>query len=174
MIVFDLKCRNGHQFEAWFNSASNFERLRKAGHVACAVCGSAKVDKAPMAPRITSSKKKASPKAEKAARKPAGDDAVNVRVTDDSNALVGPGRYANDPAAAKAADLMKQLSELRGQIEKNCDYVGKSFPEEARKMHYGEAPKRNIYGEATESEARQLADEGVEFSKIPWAPRRDS
>ena len=181
MIVFDLKCRNGHQFEAWFNSASNFERLRKGGHVSCAVCGSSKVDKAPMAPRITTSKKKAAAKAEKAgkaekaARKAAGDDTVaHVRVTDDSNALVGPSRFANDPAAAKAGDLMRQLNELRGQIEKNCDYVGKSFPEEARKMHYGEAPKRNIYGEATESEARQLADEGVEFSRIPWAPRRDS
>ena len=179
MIVFDLKCRNGHLFEAWFNSASNFERLRKGGHVSCAVCGSSKVDKAPMAPRITTSKKKAAAKAEKAAkttRKTAGDEApaASVRVTDDSNPLVGPSRFANDPAAAKAADLMKQLNELRGQIEKNCDYVGKSFPEEARKMHYGESPKRNIYGEATESEARQLADEGVEFSRIPWAARRDS
>ena len=41
-------------------------------------------------------------------------------------------------------------------------------------MHYGEAPKRNIYGEASDGEAKALADEGVEFSRIPWAPRRDS
>jgi hypothetical protein len=164
MIVFELKCRNGHQFEAWFNSASNFERLRKAGHVACAVCGSCKVDKALAAPRISASKKRnsAAVKAEPQAR------------DRDGAPLAGPGRYANDPAAAKAADLMKQLNELRGQIEKNCDYVGKRFPEEARKMHYGEAPKRNIYGEASDGEAKALADEGVEFSRIPWAQRRDS
>ncbi len=176
MIVFDLKCRNGHQFEAWFNSASNFERLRKSGHVSCAVCGSSKVDKAPMAPRITSSKKKASAKAEQPESKAAAvaETAPVARAADSAPALTGPGRYANDPAAAKAADLMKQLTELRGQIEKNCDYVGKRFPEEARKMHYGEAPKRNIYGEASDGEAKDLADEGIEFSRIPWAPRRDS
>ena len=178
MIVFELKCRNGHQFEAWFNNASNFERLRKAGHVACSVCGSTRVDKALAAPRISTSKKRSAaavsveapaadaPAAEGAPKQPSG----RAR----AGALTGPARYANDPAAAKAADLMKQLNELRGQIEKNCDYVGKRFPEEARKMHYGEAPKRNIYGEASDGEAKALADEGVEFSRIPWAPRRDS
>ena len=169
MIVFDLKCRNGHQFEAWFNSASNFERLRKAGHVACAICGSSRVERAVVAPRISTSKKKAKGEskavvAENATEKPAPA----------KGGLTGPGRYATDPAAAKATDLMKQLSELRVQIEKNCDYVGKRFPEEARKMHYGETPKRSIYGEATDGEARQLAEEGVEFSRIPWTPRRDS
>lgn len=162
MIVFDLKCRNGHLFEAWFNSASNFEQLREAGHVACAVCGSSKVEKALMAPRISTSKKKGKAPVAKTA------DAAGPE------SLSGPGRYANDPSAAKAAELMGQLAELRTRIEKNCDYVGKSFPEEARKIHYGESPKRNIYGEASDGEAKALADEGVEFSRIPWAPRRDS
>lgn len=173
MIVFDLKCRNGHQFEAWFNSAGNFERLRKAGHVACSVCGSTKVDKALAAPRISTSKKRsaAAVKADTPETAAAARDAATPR---EPAPLSGPARYANDPAAAKAADLMKQLSDLRGQIEKNCDYVGKRFPEEARKIHYGEAPKRNIYGEASDGEAKALADEGIEFSRIPWAPRRDS
>ena len=164
MIVFDLKCRNGHVFEAWFSTASAFEKLRKAGHVACAVCGSTKLQKSVTAPRISTKDK---------AKKPV----ATATATPDKpavGALSGPGRYANDPAAAKAADLMKQLSELRVQIEKNCDYVGRRFPEEARKMHYGEAPKRNIYGEASDGEAQALQDEGVEFSRIPWAPRRNS
>ena len=69
---------------------------------------------------------------------------------------------------------MKQLSDLRVQIEKNCDYVGPQFAEDARKMHYGEAEKRNIYGEASDVDARELADEGIEVSRIPWAIRRDS
>jgi hypothetical protein len=174
MIVFDLKCRNGHQFEAWFNSASNFERLRKGGHVACAICGSSRVERAVVAPRISTSKKraaKAEPKPEAAAQ-PVAEAAPAPK--GGAGSLSGPGRYATDPAAAKAADLMKQLADLRVQIEKNCDYVGKRFPEEARKMHYGETPKRSIYGEATDGEARQLAEEGVEFSRIPWTPRRDS
>jgi len=176
MIVFELKCRNGHQFEAWFNNASNFERLRKGGHVACAVCGSTRVDKALAAPRISTSKKRSAAAAVSAQTETTQtpDAAPRPPGKARDGSLTGPARYANDPTAAKAADLMKQLNELRGQIEKNCDYVGKRFPEEARKMHYGEAPKRNIYGEASDGEAKALADEGVEFSRIPWAPRRDS
>jgi hypothetical protein len=164
MIVFDLKCRRGHLFEAWFNDAKTFARLSKAGHVNCSVCGSTKVTKAPMAPQISTRKGKAPKAAAEPAPQAASDTTPN---------LSGPGRYANDPAAAKAAELMGQLSELRGQIEKNCDYVGSRFTEEARKMHYGEAPKRNIYGEASEVDAKSLAEEGVEFARIPWA-RRDS
>jgi hypothetical protein len=173
MIVFDLKCRNGHVFEAWFNNAQTFEGLRKGGQVACSVCGTRKVDKALQAPRISTRKGKKA-----AAPAPAAEPAANAASTPEKPtlppALSGPAHYGNDPMAAKAADLMKQLSELRVQIEKNCDYVGKKFPEEARKIHYGEAPKRNIYGEATDMEARALKEEGVEFSRIPWTPRRDS
>lgn len=165
MIVFDLKCRNGHQFEAWFSNAAGFDKLKKAGHVACAVCGTSKIEKALNAPNITPSKRK--PAAAAAPKE-------SSETTSAPPALSGPGRYANDPAAAKVGELMKQLTELRGQIEKNCDYVGSGFAEEARKMHYGEAPKRNIYGEASDGDAKGLADEGIEVSRIPWAVRRDS
>jgi hypothetical protein len=162
MIVYDLECRSGHQFEAWFSNAGAYESLKKAGHVACAICGSTKVDKALNAPNITPSKGKSA-----LAKKPAADQPHEPRIG-------GSGSYANDPSAAKVGELMKQLGELRGQIEKNCDYVGGRFADEARKIHYGEAPKRNIYGEASDVDAKALADEGVEFSRIPWAPRRDS
>lgn len=168
MIVFDLKCRNGHQFEAWFNSASGFDRLKKAGHVACAVCGSNKIEKALNAPNIAPAKRKA------AGASAARGDAAPPPAGEPASDLSAPGRYANDPKAAKVGELMKQLAELRVQIETNCDYVGPEFAEEARKMHYGEAPKRNIYGEASDTEAKQLNDEGIEFSRIPWTPRRDS
>jgi hypothetical protein len=168
MIVFDLKCRNGHQFEAWFNTAAGFERLKKAGHVACSVCGSSKIDKALNAPNISPSKRKAATEASKPVEQPP------AAPVPQQPALSGPGRYANDPAGAKVGELMKQLSDLRVQIEKNCDYVGPQFAEEARKMHYGEAEKRNIYGEASDIDAKDLADEGIEISRIPWAIRRDS
>jgi hypothetical protein len=165
MIVFDLKCRRGHTFEAWFNDAASFTRLNKADHVSCAMCGSTKVEKALAAPRI-STRKGMAPKSEnsKAEKK---QPVAEPRLND-------AGQYANDPMAAKAADLSRQLAELRGQIEKNCDYVGEQFSEEARRMHYGEAPKRSIYGEATDVDAQALAEEGIEFSRIPWVSRRDS
>jgi hypothetical protein len=167
MIVYDLKCRGGHQFEAWFSNAAGYERLKKAGHVACSICGSTKVEKALNAPNIAPSKGKA------VVAKPA-DAAAPVETAPREPKLESPASYANDPAATKVGELMKQLAEIRGQIEKNCDYVGGRFADEARKIHYGEAPKRNIYGEASDGDAKSLADEGVEFSRIPWAPRRDS
>ena len=103
MIVFELKCRNGHQFEAWFNNASNFERLRKGGHVACAVCGSTRVDKALAAPRISTSKKRS---AAAVVNADAAEAPPKQPGKTRDGSLTGPGRYANDPAAAKAADLM--------------------------------------------------------------------
>ena len=59
-------------------------------------------------------------------------------------------------------------------IEKKFENVGDKFPEEARKMHYGEAETRNIYGEASDSEAEALKDEGVEVQRIPWLPTEDA
>jgi hypothetical protein len=69
--------------------------------------------------------------------------------------------------------VVQALRELRRHIEANCDYVGDQFPAEARRIHYGESERRNIYGEATDEEARALDDEGIEFRRIPWVPRHD-
>ena len=69
---------------------------------------------------------------------------------------------------------MEAVKGMRQQVEKNCDYVGEKFPEEARKMHYGESETRNIYGEATDKEAEALKDEGVEVQRIPWTPTEDA
>ena len=70
--------------------------------------------------------------------------------------------------------LLRQLSELRRHIEANADDVGDAFAEEARKIHYGEAERRNIYGQASDEDAASLAEEGVEFARIPWVRRADS
>ncbi|MEE8334279.1 MAG: DUF1178 family protein [Alphaproteobacteria bacterium] len=77
--------------------------------------------------------------------------------------------HASGPAA-----YMSALRELRQQVETNCDNVGEHFPEEARKMHYGESEKRNIYGEATEAEAETLSDEGIDCQRIPWVQGHDA
>jgi hypothetical protein len=78
-------------------------------------------------------------------------------------------------AAAGAAfvEMRKALIEMRRQIETNCDYVGPRFADEARRIHYGEVDPRGIYGEATDTESRELADEGIKFGQIPWVPVTD-
>jgi hypothetical protein len=81
---------------------------------------------------------------------------------------------ARDAAAGAAfAQMRKVLVEMRRQIEKNCDYVGPRFADEARRIHYKEVDPRGIYGMATDAESRELADEGINFGQIPWIPASD-
>ena len=77
-------------------------------------------------------------------------------------------------------EVVDAVSRLRQYVEKNCDYVGDAFPEEARRIHYGEKnacgiekDARGIYGETTADEARRLDDEGIEVFRLPGRLRRD-
>ena len=140
MIVFNLKCRRDHHFEAWFRDNVTFDEQVAAGVVDCPVCGSKKVEKALMAPHVAKGGR-----AEKTARE-----------------------------IAKVAQAKKALTELRRQVEENCDYVGPTFAEEARKIHYGECDERSIYGETSNEEAKALDEEGVKVQRIPWLPRENS
>lgn len=98
--------------------------------------------------------------------------------TEVEKALMAPNISAKkEDAAAKgkeAADAMKHLYKMREHIEENCDYVGNKFAEEARKIHYEEVEKRDIYGEATGDEAKELREEGIEFGEIPWPSKHDA
>jgi hypothetical protein len=135
MIHFTLRCDAEHEFEGWFRDGATYEKQAKARKVACPECGSTKVEKAPMAPRL----------------------ARSAKAPDMS------------PVEMRAA-----LQALRKQVEKNCDYVGPRFAEEARRIHYGETAPKSIYGESTDHEAKELADEGIEFARIPWVPASDA
>ena len=148
MILFDVKCAKGHVFEAWFRDSNTADRQMARHAVACPTCGNTKTAKAPMAPRIG---------------KKGGTSDANRGAKTDATEM-----------AAMSAKLRKELCELRAKVESNCDYVGEKFAEEARKIHYGETDPRGIYGETSKDEARALADEGVEFARIPWLPRHDS
>jgi len=165
MILFDLKCQDGHRFEAWFRDGATYETQVAAGDIACPVCGDIRVSKAPMAPRIS--------------KRPLGDAGAPVQGAPDGES----GNPSDDdldsrPAAARNpmihGELRAQLEALRHKIEENCDPVGDKFAEEARRIHYGEVPRRDIYGKATDAEAAELAEEGVEFAQIPWPVRTDS
>lgn len=150
MIVYDLKCKKEHVFEAWFRDSGAYDDQARAGKVVCPVCGSRKVEKVPMAPRIS---KGAVSKADTAKHQ---EGAQPV------------------PANAKAVKAMRALRELQTKIEKEFDYVGPRFAEEARRIHYGETDSRNIYGETSNDEAEALQEEGVSFGRIPWPARQDS
>jgi hypothetical protein len=78
---------------------------------------------------------------------------------------------SNSEVGAKVREAMQAL---RAEIEANSDNVGKSFPEEARKIHYGETEERAIHGEATLDEAKELVDEGIDVMPLPFRPDTDA
>jgi hypothetical protein len=164
MIVFNLRCGGDHVFEAWFKDGATYDQQSAAGEVVCPACGDTKIEKAPMAPRLG----KGVGKGRRADSEAPTSEGASESASESS------GTTESTEKAELAGKLRKAMGELREHVEKNCDYVGPSFAEEARKIHYGETEKRNIYGEASSEEAKSLKDEGVEFGRIPWLPREDA
>ena len=75
----------------------------------------------------------------------------------------------SDKSAEKIfKELKSKISEVKKFVEKNCDYVGDQFSYEARRIHYDKAKKKGIYGVATQEDIKELTDEGIEISSIPW------
>ncbi len=147
MIVYQLRCSNGHEFEAWFRDGATYETQAKEGDVACPLCGDVHVCKALMAPNISPSRN----------RQP-----------------VSPDDRAERRAHEVAEKILEAVGNIRSHVEKNFDDVGDQFADEAKRIHYGEAEERGIYGEASDTEAEELDDEGIEFYRLPNAGRRDS
>jgi len=155
MIRYNLRCERGHAFESWFQSSSAYEAQEKRKLVNCPACGSAKVERAIMAPQIVSKK---------------GRDSQDNRVPAPAAATEVTAPSSTPLMMAQERELRAKLRELRDHIVKNADNVGERFPNEARKMHYGDIEHRPIYGEASPDEARALIDEGVEVSPLPVLP----
>jgi hypothetical protein len=160
MIRYALNCGKGHTFESWFANSAAYDKQAKRGLVACPVCDSTKVEKAIMAPRLGRA-----------------DTTEPERTKLPVPATPTPPAPAQGPAPGPVAvmspperELRQKLKELREHITKNADYVGPRFPEQARKIHYGEIEHRSIYGEASLDEAKELHEEGIEFHPLPTLP----
>ena len=133
MIVYNLSCARGHEFEGWFASSSAFDEQAGTGKLACPMCNSKKVLKAIMAPALSST----------------------------------VGKQKSAPTPDEARKMRQFMTGLRKYVEENAENVGEKFPEEARKIHYGETEERPIYGQATLSEAKELIEEGVDVAPLP-------
>ena len=158
MILYRLRCAKGHEFDSWFKDGKTYERQEKRSLIGCPACGSAKITRAPMAPRIGKGGKRAEAPVE-----------APAETTPKQPATPDPQMAALAQAMPK--EMRETLLKLREQVEKNLEPVGEKFAEEARKIHYGESDKRGIYGQTTDEEAEALADEGIEFGRLPWIPR---
>lgn len=155
MIRYNLRCDRGHGFESWFQNSSAYDTQVRRKLVSCPNCGSAKVEKAIMAPQI--GKKGRAP----IAAEPVAAPSASTEVTTATSTPL---------MMAQEAELRAKIKELRDHVTRNADNVGEKFPDEARKMHYGDIEHRPIYGEASADEARSLIDEGIEVSPLPMLP----
>ncbi len=140
MIVFNLGCAALHRFEGWFASADDFESQRKRGLLVCPMCGSAEVTKQLSAPRLNLS---------------AGADAP-------------PPASAAPIGVAVIDPEQRHLRELIRRVIESTEDVGQNFSEEARRIHYKEAPVRAIRGVASKEEAQSLAEEGIAVAQLPF------
>jgi hypothetical protein len=156
MIRYALICQQGHEFESWFQDSATYDKQAKRGLVSCPHCGSAKVEKAIMAPRLSATAKRRSKAIEAPETAP--------------EAAPAPAPAPVAMISPQEQEIRTNLKELRDHLTKNADNVGAKFPEEARKMHYGEIEHRSIYGVASPEEAKELSEEGIEFHPLPSLP----
>ena len=157
MIRYSLACDKQHDFEIWFKYSADFDKQSKRGLVTCPSCGSEKVEKALMAPSLGRGTRKGATAPEPVVAPPEAPTPVETKTP---VAMVSP----------QEKEFRAKLKELRDHITKNAENVGAKFPEEARKMHYGEKEHRSIYGEASPQEAKELLEEGVELHPLPVLP----
>lgn len=144
MILYHLKCTCGHDFDAWFRDGATYDRQEKRGQVSCPACASTAVTKAPMAPRIATSR-------ESHGRETQGRDSQLP------DAVPSPEMRAREIAR----EILVAMGKLRKHAEENCEYVGERFADEARAIHDGDAEERGIYGEATIQEAKELYEDDI-------------
>ncbi|GMR18216.1 MAG: DUF1178 family protein [Gammaproteobacteria bacterium] len=139
MVIYDLDCHAGHQFEGWFGKPEDYSEQAKNGLLNCPVCGSTDVKRLPTASHVNT--------------RP-GADRHEHRARD------------KQPSARRLATA-SALAKIHKYVDEHFEDVGADFPEEARKIHYGETAAHNIQGTATPEEAQDLLDEGVEALPLP-------
>jgi hypothetical protein len=156
MIRFSLHCANDHAFEGWFRDGASFERQSAEMSISCPDCGNSDVRKAMMAPAIVRSASRA------------------VALPPVPTPATAAPTSADLPAHGKAAMMVAVLRKVREHVEAHFENVGDRFPEEARRIHYGDAAEREIFGQATMQEAKELHDEGIAVRPLPELPKLDS
>ncbi len=139
MIKYLLNCKKCKlEFESWFASSKEFDKLKKLKLINCQKCNSIKVEKSLMKPSLANS---------------------NFKID----------KHKNNTSKI----LKKKIREYQKFIKKNFEYVGENFAYEARSIHYNKN-KKNIYGKATIQDVKQLNEEGIETSTLPWIEDKEN
>ena len=144
MIKYDLECSCGETFESWFQNSNEYEKLLKKNLINCYVCGRSKT--------------------------------VKKSIMAPSVATSKTSVAEKDVEQKKEflKNVKSKIRELNDYVAKNAEFVGDKFVSEVRSIHYYKKKKRNIYGNATLEETKELQEEGIDVATIPWAPKEDA
>jgi hypothetical protein len=144
MIKYNLECSCGESFESWFQNSNEYEKLRKKNLINCYVCGSTKTVKKSIMAPSVATSK----------------------------------TYATQKNTEQKKEFLKnvksKIKELNDYVAKNAEYVGDKFVSEVRSIHYDKKQKRNIYGNATLEETKELQEEGIDVATIPWVQKENA
>ena len=150
MIKYSLKCSedfcsNKEPFDGWFQNSSSFEKQIKAGYISCPYCGSLKIRKNLMSPSVKTIKK-IKPKI----------NSKNIKYDEFHKKTI------------KQVDMMVVLRNLKKEIQKNAEFVGKNFAKEAKAIHEGKSKERAIYGQAKAKDLEDLKSKNIDVITVPW------
>jgi len=144
MIKYNLECSCGETFESWFQNSNEYEKLLKKNLINCYICGRSKT--------------------------------VKKSIMAPSVATSKTSVVEKDVEQKKEflKNVKSKIRELNDYVAKNAEFVGDKFVSEVRSIHYDKKKKRNIYGNATLEETKELREEGIDVATIPWAPKEDA
>jgi hypothetical protein len=144
MIKYNLECSCGETFESWFQNSNEYEKLLKKNLINCYVCGRSKT--------------------------------VKKSIMAPSVATSKTSVAEKDVEQKKEffKNVKSKIRELNDYVAKNAEFVGDKFVSEVRSIYYDKKKKRNIYGNATLEETKELQEEGIDVATIPWAPKEDA
>ena len=144
MIKYNLECSCGETFESWFQNSNEYEKLLKKNLINCYVCGRSKTVK----------------------------KSIMAPSIATSKTFVAEKDVEQKKEFFK--NVKSKIRELNDYVAKNAEFVGDKFVSEVRSIHYDKKKKRNIYGNATLEETKELQEEGIDVATIPWAPKEDA
>ena len=144
MIKYNLECSCGESFESWFQNSNEYEKLLKKNLINCYVCGSTKTVKKSIMAPSVATSK----------------TSLTQKNTEQKKEFL--------------KNVKSKIKELNDYVAKNAEYVGDKFVSEVRSIHYDKKQKRNIYGNATLEETKELQEEGIDVATIPWVQKENA
>jgi hypothetical protein len=160
MKVVNLRCAHDHRFEGWFSHEDDLAQQIQNGLLTCPLCGNADIQRLPSAPRLNLGATAPTQTTEVSRR-----DLGTAPSSETSDVVVTSAAPGSNEASSHTLQSL-WLQAVQHVMAHTTD-VGERFPEEARRIHYGEEPHRPIRGQASQEEVQALHEEGIELMSLP-------